>query len=200
MAADPATPPHVAMDLLAQAEHGSGHERVWLVTPSAKLITAVRKEVARQLPTCTRRRYIEKALANGGWCIQVRDLPKGVELANRLAPEHCEVITRNTDRWAARIVTAGALFLGPWSPTVLGDYVAGPSHTLPTGGARHRFPGLTADQFQRRTSVVRYSHRALRESLEAVQTFARLEGLDAHGRSAAIRLERPRRSPPSSKR
>lgn len=200
LADDTANPAHVAMDLLAQAEHGSGHERVWLVTPSAKLIAAVRKEVARQLPACTRRRYIEKALANGGWCIQVRDLPEGVELANRLAPEHCEVIARNSDRWAARIVTAGALFLGPWSPTVLGDYVAGPSHTLPTGGAGHSFPGLTADQFQRRTSVVRYSQRALRESLEAVQTFARLEGLDAHGRSAAIRLERPRRSPPSSKR
>src|SRR3954466_15086641 len=85
------------------------------------------------------------------------------------------------------IVTAGAIFLGPFSPTVLGDYVAGPSHTLPTGGAGASFSGLTVDQFQRRTSVVEYNRASLKKALPAVKKFAELEGLDAHGKSAEIR-------------
>jgi histidinol dehydrogenase len=193
LADDSANPAFAAADLLAQAEHGSGHERVWLVTTSARLITAVQREVARQLPALSRRDYIQKALAAGGWLIHVKSLEQGVELVNRLAPEHCEVMTRQPARVAAGIRTAGALFLGSWSPTVLGDYVAGPSHTLPTGGAGRSFAGLTVDQFQRRTSVVTYSQSALTRSLAAVQTFAGLEGLDAHGRSATIRFSRPRR-------
>ncbi len=187
LADDSANPAFAAADLLAQAEHGSGHERVWLVTTSARVLAAVQKEVARQLPKLSRREFIERALAANGWLIQVPDLAAGVALANRLAPEHCEVMTRQPAKVARGITTAGALFLGPWSPTVLGDYVAGPSHTLPTGGAGASFGGLTVDQFQRRTSVVEYSKGALKKSLRAVQTFADLEGLDAHGRSAAIR-------------
>jgi histidinol dehydrogenase len=87
-----------------------------------------------------------------------------------------------------RILTAGAIFLGPWSPTVLGDYVAGPSHTLPTGGAGASFAGLTVDQFQRRTSVVEYTSASLKRALAAVEKFADLEGLSAHGKSAETRL------------
>jgi histidinol dehydrogenase len=192
LADDSANPAFVAADLLAQAEHGSGHERVWLVTPSARLLSAVQREVERQLPALSRRDFIAKALAAGGWLIQVKDLAQGVSLVNQLAPEHCEVMTRRPEAVAAGIRTAGALFLGSWSPTVLGDYVAGPSHTLPTGGAGRSFAGLTVDQFQRRTSVVSYPRAALARSVAAVQAFAGLEGLDAHGRSAAIRLE-PRR-------
>lgn len=182
----------VAADLLAQAEHGSGHERVWLITPSAKLLKAVQAEIKRQLPTLSRREFIERALANAGWLIQVKSLTDGVTLANRIAPEHCEIHTRKARVVSRQIVTAGAIFLGPWSPTVLGDYVAGPSHTLPTGGAGRSFPGLTVDQFQRRTSVVEYDRKALAKSVRAVAGFAKLEGLDAHGRSAAIRLEERR--------
>ncbi|MBM3878401.1 MAG: histidinol dehydrogenase [Verrucomicrobia bacterium] len=182
----------VAADLLAQAEHGSGHERVWLVTPSARLLQGVQAELARQLPTLPRQAYIARALAQGGALIQVKSLEAGIALANQLAPEHCEVHTRNARAVAKQIVTAGALFLGPWSPTVLGDYVAGPSHTLPTGGAGRSFAGLTVDQFQRRTSVVEYDRAALEKSLAAVRAFAAIEGLAAHGRSAEVRLERPR--------
>jgi histidinol dehydrogenase len=192
LADDSANPRFVAADLLAQAEHGSGHERVWLITPSARLLGAVQREIARQLPTLTRREYIERALGRSGWLIHVKSLADGVALANRIAPEHCEIHTRNPRQVARRIITAGAIFLGPWSPTVLGDYVAGPSHTLPTGGAGRSFAGLTVDQFQRRTSVVEYDRSALAKSLAAVAGFAGLEGLDAHGRSAAIRLERNR--------
>jgi histidinol dehydrogenase len=177
----------IAADLVAQAEHGSGHERVWLVTTSAKVIRAVETELKRQLPKQSRRAFIRKALATNGWLIQVKSLGDGIALANRLAPEHCEVMTRNPAKVAEQIVTAGALFLGPYSPTVLGDYLAGPSHTLPTGGAGASFAGLTVDQFQRRTSVVQYDQRALKKSLATVRQFAALEGLTAHGRSAEVR-------------
>src|SRR5436189_4974556 len=99
-------------------------------------------------------------------------------------------MTRNARKLSEKIRTAGAIFLGPWSPTVLGDYVAGPSHTLPTGGAGASFAGLTVDQFQRRTSVVEYNRASLKKALRTVKKFAELEGLDAHGRSAGIRFDR----------
>lgn len=188
LADETAQPRFAAADLLAQAEHGSGHERVWLVTTSAKVLKAVEKEMAKQLPRLARREFIQRALDNNSWLIQVKSLDEAVALTNRLAPEHCEVMTRNPRKVSAGIVTAGAVFLGPWSPTVLGDYVAGPSHTLPTGGAGASFAGLTVDQFQRRTSVVEYGRLSLRQALPGVRKFAELEGLSAHGQSSAIRF------------
>jgi len=199
IADDSANPRFIAADLLAQAEHGSGHERVWLLTPSNKLIDAVRKEVDQQLPSLSRHQFIRRALEANGWLIQTQDLNSAIQIANRIAPEHCEIVTRNADAVAAKVVTAGAIFLGNLSPTVLGDYIAGPSHELPTGGAGACFAGLTADQFQRRTSLVRYDAAALKKSLPFVQHFAQMEGLDAHGRSAEIRLEKPPRARKSSK-
>jgi histidinol dehydrogenase len=158
-----------------------------LVTTSAKVLKEVEKEIARQLPKLARRDFIQRALDNNGWLIQAESLDAGVALVNQLAPEHCEVMTRNPRKVSERILTAGAIFLGPCSPTVLGDYVAGPSHTLPTGGAGASFAGLTVDQFQRRTSVVEYTRAALKKALPAVKKFAELEGLGAHGKSAEIR-------------
>ncbi|TMQ01967.1 MAG: histidinol dehydrogenase [Verrucomicrobia bacterium] len=187
LADDTANAKFAAADLLAQAEHGSGHERVWLVTTSARLLREVEREMARQLPMLSRRELIATALANNGWLIQVKTLEQGIELVNRLAPEHCEVMLRNAATVSQRIMTAGAIFLGAYSPTVLGDYVAGPSHELPTGGAGASFAGLTVDQFQRRTSVVQYRRAGLKKSLAAVRNFAEAEGLDAHGKSAEIR-------------
>jgi histidinol dehydrogenase len=193
LADDSARPEYVAADLLAQAEHGSGHERVWLVTASSSLLTQVRREVNRQLKQRQRADHIRRALENHGCLILVEDLDQAVMVANRLAPEHCEIMTRRAERTAERVVTAGAIFLGSWSPTVLGDYLAGPSHTLPTGGAGASFAGLTVDQFQRRTSVVRYDRTALRKSLATVDAFAGLEGLEAHGYSASIRFTKRKR-------
>jgi histidinol dehydrogenase len=189
LADDSADARFAAADLLAQAEHGSGEERVWLVTPSARFLGAVEKEIAKQLPKVSRREFIERALQNNGWLIQVQNLGAGVALVNRLAPEHCEIMTRQPRKVSGQLTTAGAIFLGPWSPTALGDYVAGPSHTLPTGGAGASFAGLTVDQFQRRTSIVEYSRSSLKKSLKFVSKFADVEGLDAHGRSVAIRFE-----------
>jgi histidinol dehydrogenase len=187
LADDSANPKLVAADLLAQAEHGSGHERVWLVTNSGRLLKAVEKEVARQLAALGRSEFIQRALDNA-WLIQVKSLEQGLALANQLAPEHCEVMARNPRKLSQQILTAGAIFLGSWSPTVLGDYVAGPSHTLPTGGAGRSFPGLTVDQFQRRTSLVEYNRASLKKALPAVRKFAEIEGLGAHGRSAEVRI------------
>jgi len=190
LADDTANPRFVAADLLAQAEHGTGHERVWLVTTSARLLRAVEKEVSRQQARLPRRRLIKQVLDRNGWLVQVKSLDDALALANQLAPEHCELILRNAAKVSQRITTAGAIFLGPYSPTVLGDYVAGPSHTLPTGGAGASFAGLTVDQFQRRTSLVEYSRTSLRKALTAVSKFAELEGLTAHGKSAEIRFAR----------
>lgn len=188
LADDSAKPAFIAADLLAQAEHGSGHERVWLVTTSAKLIRAVEKEVAKQLKSLSRREFIERVLRDNAALVLVKDLASGIALVNRLAPEHCEVMVKQARKVSAQLVTSGAIFLGNDSPTVLGDYVAGPSHTLPTGGAGASFAGLTVDQFQRRTSVVEYARPAVKQALNAVRKFAELEGLDAHGRSAEVRV------------
>jgi histidinol dehydrogenase len=187
LADDTANPKFAAADMLAQAEHGSGHERVWLVTPSAKILKAVEEEISKQLPKLPRREFIQRVLDRNTWLIQVASVADAVALANRLAPEHCEVITRDARRVSGGIVTAGAIFLGNWSPTVLGDYVAGPSHVLPTDGAGASFAGLTVDQFQRRTSVVEYNRASLKKALKTVKKFAELEGLGAHGKSAEIR-------------
>ena len=186
---DTANPAFAAADLLAQAEHGHGESRVWLVTTSAKMLKAVEREIAKQQPKLARAESIQRTLESHSYLIQVKTIADAVALTNQLAPEHCEVMTRDARKVSEGILTAGAIFLGGWSPTVLGDYVAGPSHTLPTGGAGASFAGLTVDQFQRRTSVVEYSRAALKKALPTVQKFAELEGLSAHGRSAEVRLK-----------
>jgi len=186
LADDTANAKFAAADMIAQAEHGH-NGRVWLVTTSGKFLKAVDQEITRQLPKQVRRETIKRTLAQNGWLIQVASLAEGVALTNQLAPEHCEVMTRNARKVSEGILTAGAIFLGPWSPTVLGDYVAGPSHTLPTGGAGASFAGLTVDQFQRRTSIVEYNRGAMKKALKSVLKFAELESLDAHGKSASIR-------------
>ena len=165
VADESARPDWIAADLIAQAEHGSGHERVWLVTTSSPLLRQVQREIERQLPARARSELIRSALARHGWLIQVRSLDDAAELANEIAPEHCEIMTRHPAELADKIVAAGAIFLGGWTPTVLGDYLAGPSHTLPTGGGGASFAGLTVDQFQRRTSLVQYDRAALRKSV-----------------------------------
>jgi len=187
LADETANPKFAAADLLAQAEHGSGHERIWLVTTSEKILRAVEKEIKKQLPKLARREFIQRVLKNNSWLILVKNLEDAIALANQLAPEHCEVMTRSPRKVSEKILTAGAIFLGTFSPTVLGDYVAGPSHTLPTGGAGASFAGLTVDQFQRRTSVVEYNRASLKKALKSVKKFAELEGLGAHGKSAEIR-------------
>jgi histidinol dehydrogenase len=184
IADDSANPTFVAADLLAQAEHGSGHERVWLVTTSERILNETEAAINLELPGLKRREFIERVEMTG---VLVKDLNQAVAIANDFAPEHCELMVKA--KLASRIQTAGAIFVGPYSPTVAGDYVAGPSHTLPTGGAGRSFAGLTVDQFQRRTSIVELDAKSLKKSLPAIEKFAEVEGLDAHAASARKRFQ-----------
>lgn len=178
----------IASDLLAQAEHGHGSS-ILFVTDSARLLTAVEKEIRKQAATLSRRKYLEEVLDQNAALILVKDIKSGVAIANDFAAEHISIVAKNDEALAKDIRTSGAIFLGGWSPVAAGDFVAGPSHTLPTGGAGKSFPGLMADMFQRRTSIVRLDKKSLEKSLETIEQFSRIEGLDAHGRSARIRFE-----------
>jgi histidinol dehydrogenase len=178
----------IAADLLAQAEHGHG-SAVLFVTNSARKLKEVQRAFESQLAQLTRQEHLREVAEKTTHLILVRTLAEAVKLANEYAPEHLTIIAEEDEKLAAQIRTAGAIFLGGYSPVVAGDFVAGPSHELPTGGAGKSFPGLTVDQFQRRTSVVRLDRKSLGALLPAIQTFSEIEGLDAHGRSAAIRFE-----------
>jgi len=193
LADDSANAAFIAADLLAQAEHGSGHERVWLLTPSDKILRATQKEIARQLPKRARREFIERALARNGWLARIESIGQGIDLANQLAPEHLELMCRGAGRIVPKLLTAGAIFVGNDSPAVLGDYAAGPSHVLPAGGTGASFAGLTVDQFQRRISIVEYKKPALKKARPALAKFSEVEGLDGHGWSAELRLPAKRK-------
>ena len=183
-----AQPAYVGADMLAQAEHG-GDSVVGLLTDSKELLDRVVKEIGRQQATLARAAIIREVLKAGTFLARVRDLAEGVDLLNAFAPEHLSLVVKNANRWLPRIRTAGAIYIGNDSPVAVGDFLAGPSHTLPTGGAGRSFSGLRADQFQRRTSIVRMDREAVRKSAAVVDEFARIEGLDAHGRSVRVRLE-----------
>lgn len=182
-------PAFIAADMLAQAEHG-GDSVVGLVTDSKRLAGQVVKAIEKQLPALTRGRIIRDVLKTGTFILHVKSFAEGVSIANVFCPEHLSLISAAEKRWLPEIRTAGAIYIGNHSPVAVGDFLAGPSHTLPTGGAGRSFSGLRADQFQRRTSVVRLDRKSVAASLLVVEEFARIEGLDAHGRSTAIRLER----------
>lgn len=181
-------PDFIAADMLAQAEHG-GDSVVGFVTDSKMLLGKVVKAIERQLTTLSRGKIIRDVLRTGTFLLQVKSFEDGVAISNAFCPEHLSLITSAEKLWLPKIRTAGAIYLGNDSPVAVGDFLAGPSHTLPTGGAGRSFSGLRADQFQRRTSIVRLDKKSVRASLPVVEEFARIEGLDAHGRSTAIRLE-----------
>jgi histidinol dehydrogenase len=181
-------PDFIAADMLAQAEHG-GDSVVGFVTDSKTLLGKVVKAIERQLATLSRGKIIRDVLKTGTFLLHVKSFADGVAISNAFCPEHLSLITATEKKWLPQIRTAGAIYLGNLSPVAVGDFLAGPSHTLPTGGAGRSFSGLRADQFQRRTSIVRLDRKSVKASLPVVAEFARIEGLDAHGRSTAIRLE-----------
>ena len=183
-----ADPEWVAADLLAQAEHGKGSSII-LVTNSAKLLKGVQTAIPKQLTSLSRQEHLAGVLEHDCALVLVKSLKDAVAIANDFAPEHISIITNDDDGIADQIRTAGAIFLGGYSPVAAGDFVAGPSHTLPTGGAGRSFQGLTVDMFQRRTSLVRFDAKSLKKSVPTISKFCEVEGLDAHGRSATIRFE-----------
>jgi histidinol dehydrogenase len=179
---------YCAADLLAQAEHGEDASAV-LITTSETLAFAVAAEVERQARSLPRVALAEKSLADFGAIIVVNDLAEACALVNELAPEHVEIMTREADEVAARVRHAGAIFLGEHTPEAVGDYFAGPNHVLPTGGAARFASALGVYDFVRRTSILRYSSAELGRTAHMIAALAHAEGLDAHARSALIRLE-----------
>lgn len=181
-------PDFIAADMLAQAEHG-GDSVVGFATDSKALLGKVVKAIDKQLATLSRGKIIKDVLKSGTFLLHLKSIEDGVAVSNAFCPEHLSLIVADSKKWLPKIRTAGAIYVGNDSPVAVGDFLAGPSHTLPTGGAGRSFSGLRADQFQRRTSIVRLDKKSVRKSLPVVEEFARIEGLDAHGRSTAIRLE-----------
>ena len=180
----------VAADLLSQAEHGSGLEKSLCVCTSRKTADAVRAEVLRQVETLSRRAMVERVIERGGILIVVaRNVREGLEIVNRFAPEHFEIMTKDALKVMKGVRAAGAVFAGAWTPESAGDFVAGPSHVLPTGGAANMFNGLTPDDFRRRHSFVAFTRDDLAETRGTIEAFAAVEGLDGHGRAATIRFE-----------
>ncbi|BCU78447.1 histidinol dehydrogenase [Luteolibacter sp. LG18] len=181
-------PDFIAADLLAQAEH-AGDSVVGFLTDSKSLLDKVLKAVDRQILTLSRSKYIRDVLKGGTFVLHVKSIDEGIDIVNDFAPEHLSLICADEKKRLAQVKTAGAIYVGNDSPVAVGDFLAGPSHTLPTGGAGRSFSGLRADHFQRRTSIVKLDKAAVRKSLDVVNEFSRIEGLDAHGRSTAIRVE-----------
>lgn len=178
----------IAADLLAQAEHGEDASAV-LITTSLKLAERVAAEVARQAETLPRRVVVARSLADFGAAFVVNTLEEACDIVNELAPEHLEIMTRDPEAAAARVRHAGAIFYGEHTPEAVGDYLAGPNHVLPTGGAARFSSALGVHNFQRRTSVIRYTREELQETAPLIAALAEAEGLDAHARSALIRLK-----------
>lgn len=180
----------VAADLLSQAEHGSGWEKSLLVTQSAAFAEEVKKELFAQTETLSRKALIQRVFDRDGvlFCV-TPTLEEGLELVNRFAPEHFEIMCKDALRLMKGVRAAGAVFAGAWTPESAGDFVAGPSHVLPTGGAANMFNGLTPDDFRRRHSYVAFTQGDLAETKATIEAFAQVEGLDAHGRAASIRFE-----------
>jgi histidinol dehydrogenase len=189
LADDSASAVHVAADLLSQAEHGTGAEKALLVTPSDKLAIEVERELIRQAGELSRTEAITEVLNSGTMLVVVDHLDSGMELCNRFAPEHFELMVREPRRWVQKVRCAGAVFAGPWAPECSGDFAAGPSHVLPTGGTAALFSGLTVDDFRRRISVMALTKADLQDMLPIIEAFGRVEGLDGHTRSAQVRFE-----------
>jgi histidinol dehydrogenase len=179
-------PAWIAADLLAQAEHDE-MAGVWLVCWSESLAAAVFDEVQVQLTSLERSEIARRAVDSRGIVFLVSDEDAAVALVNTIAAEHVEVLMAEPDHVAGGITNAGALFIGRYAPTVVGDYFAGPSHVLPTGRTARFFSPLGVPDFMKRTSVIRYSGRAVERFGQMIEDFADAEGLTGHARSIAIR-------------
>ena len=180
----------IAADLLSQAEHGSGYEKSLCVCTSAKQAEAIRAEVLRQTETLSRKALVQRVIDRDGILIGVsKGVAEGLEVVNRFAPEHFEIMTKDALKVMKGVRSAGAVFAGAWTPESAGDFVAGPSHVLPTGGAANMFNGLTPDDFRRRHSFVAFTQKDLAETKSTIEAFAAVEGLDGHGRAATIRFD-----------
>ena len=188
--ADEATPSsYVAADLISQAEHDEMALAI-LITPSKLFGEEVRKELERQLSSLKRERIASASLKRRGAILIVKDLDQAIELANRIAPEHLELSISNAPSLTKGVRHAGAIFLGPYTPEAIGDYMAGPNHILPTAGTARFSSPLGVEDFIKRTNLMQFTQSALRRFEKDVKRFAEWEGLEGHYRSVQVRVKR----------
>jgi len=189
IADDSAEPRYVAADLLSQAEHDPMAASI-LITTSKKLAEKVSKEVDNQINNLqsTKNNAIE-SIKNCSGIILVNSIDEGIDIANKIAPEHLELAVDNPDKYLEKIINAGSVFLGHYSPEPLGDYFAGPNHVLPTSSTAKFSSPLGVDDFVKRSSVIFYSKEKLKGVYKDIDAFAKLEGLDAHANSVSIRFD-----------
>ena len=183
-----AEPAYIAADLISQAEHSEDCSAI-LVTPSRGLAEQVRREIELQTKGLSRQSELKGAFENYGVAFVVADLEEAIELANEIAPEHVELEVENPFDWIGSIHNAGAIMLGPYTPEAVGDYIAGPNHVLPTGGAAKYASPLSVDDFLKKTSIISYTKTALEKVTPAVVKLAQVEGLDGHAAAMTIRFE-----------
>jgi len=183
-----ARPEFVAADMLAQAEHDPGC--AILLTNEAALVEKVLDQLKKQLAELPRCEAAKRCLEQFAAIVQVPNMDEAVALANDIAAEHLQIETQNAAELAERIDSAGAIFLGHYTPESTGDYVAGPSHVLPTGGSARFWSGTSALNFIRRTAVMEYTREGLAKDADAIHTLATAEHLNAHARSATIRVQK----------
>ena len=183
-----ANPRFLAMDLLSQLEHGSGLESAFMVTNSENLAKQTQSELLRLAKTLPNKKTVLKSWRNNSAIVIVRDLNRAVELINELAPEHLEITTKNPASISKKIKNAGAIFLGEYSCESIGDYVAGPSHCLPTGGSARFSSGLTVMDFMKKISLISFDKKSFNKVAKDVIELAEAEKLKAHGDAVRIRL------------
>ncbi len=178
----------LAADLLSQAEHDRLASAV-LVTNSMKIAESVSACLEEQIPKLERADIARESIDKNGKIIVTSDLEKAIEVSNLIAPEHLEICTENPFECLDKVKNAGSVFLGRYSPEPLGDYFAGPNHTLPTGGSARFSSALSVDDFIKKTQYIYYTKDCLKEVYEDIATFARAEGLTAHARAVEVRFE-----------
>lgn len=188
-----ASPGFAAADLLSQAEHDELASSV-LVTSSEKFAAMVRDELKRQLKSLSRKDIASASLKNYGAIVVTKTLKKAVQVSNSVAPEHLEIMTEKPEKLLPSVKNAGAVFLGPWTPEALGDYAAGPNHTLPTGGTARFFSPLGVYDFIKRSSLLQFSRPAFQRLSKVVEPIADIEGLEAHANTIRIRKSAAGRS------
>jgi histidinol dehydrogenase len=184
-----ADPEFVAADMLSQAEHDPMASAVLLATDT-ELTRAVVAALERQLETLGRKEIAMASIRDFGLIMQVSDLETAVELANRIAPEHLELMTERPMDIVGRIRNAGAVFLGAYTPEPVGDYIAGPNHVLPTAGTARFSSALSVDNFIKKTSLLRYTDQALKREAGDIIHLAEIEGLDAHANAVKLRIRK----------
>ncbi len=189
LADESADPTLVAIDLLSQAEHDEMASSI-LITPDENVAKRSAEEVERLLQSLERQRIARKSIEERGAVIVTKCMSEAVELMNRIAPEHLEVMTANPFELLPSIKNAGAIFLGSYTPEPIGDYIAGPNHTLPTGGTARFYSPLSVEHFLKKSSLISFSKQALRDIGEAAALLAHTEGLEAHAKSIEMRLGR----------